>query len=81
MTDRQLTSREFTSVLKQRGIKSSIDGKGRWRDNVFVERLWKWVKYEEVYLHAYDCVQILLLISTAAPAKRWLVELHAQFCR
>jgi putative transposase len=52
----QFTSMEFTSVLKQHGIAISMDGKGRWRDNVFVERLWKSVKYEEVYLHAYDTV-------------------------
>jgi putative transposase len=52
----QFTSLEFTSVLKDRGIRISMDGKGRWRDNVFVERLWKSVKYEEVYLHAYDSV-------------------------
>ncbi|HEY6642473.1 MAG TPA: IS3 family transposase [Povalibacter sp.] len=52
----QFTSLEFTSVLKQHGIRISMDGKGRWRDNVFVERLWKSVKYEEVYLRAYDSV-------------------------
>jgi putative transposase len=52
----QFTSAEFTSVLKQHDIKISMDGKGRWRDNVFVERLWKSVKYEEDYLHAYDTV-------------------------
>lgn len=52
----QFTSLEFTSVLKEHGIKISMDGKGRWRDNVFVERLWKSVKYEEVYLRAYDTV-------------------------
>ena len=52
----QFTDTEFTSVLKERGIRISMDGKGRWRDNVFVERLWKSVKYEEVYLHAYDTV-------------------------
>lgn len=52
----QFTDVEFTSVLKARGIRISMDGKGRWRDNVFVERLWKSVKYEEVYLHAYDTV-------------------------
>ena len=52
----QFTSLEFTSVLKRHGIAISMDGKGRWRDNVFVERLWKSVKYEEVYLHAYDTV-------------------------
>lgn len=52
----QFTSLEFTEALKDRGIRISMDGKGRWRDNVFVERLWKSVKYEEVYLHAYDTV-------------------------
>ena len=52
----QFTCEEFTSVLKQRDIKISMDGKGRWIDNVFVERLWRSVKYEEVYLKAYDSV-------------------------
>jgi putative transposase len=42
--------------LKDQGIQISMDGKGYWRDNVFVERLWKSIKYEEVYLHAYDTV-------------------------
>ncbi len=46
----------FTSVLKGNGIKSSMDGKYRWVDNVFVERLWRSVKYEAVYLKAYDTV-------------------------
>ena len=52
----QFTSLEFTGLLKDNGIRISMDGKGSWRDNVFVERLWKSVKYEEVYLHAYDSV-------------------------
>lgn len=52
----QFTSIEFTQLLKNHGIRISMDGKGCWRDNVFVERLWKSVKYEEVYLHAYDTV-------------------------
>ena len=52
----QFTSEEFTSLLRERGIKISMDGKGRWVDNVFVERLWRSVKYEEVYLNAYDSV-------------------------
>ena len=52
----QFTSVEFTQVLKDHGVKISMDGKGRWVDNVFVERLWKSVKYEHVYLHAYDSV-------------------------
>jgi putative transposase len=52
----QFTSEAFTGLLKQHGIAISMDGKGAWRDNVFIERLWKSVKYEEVYLHAYDSV-------------------------
>lgn len=52
----QFTSQEFTGVLKENGIAISMDGKGRWVDNVFVERLWKSVKYEHVYLHAYESV-------------------------
>ena len=44
----------FTSLLVSHGIAISMDGKGAWRDNVFVERLWRSVKYEEVYLKAYD---------------------------
>ena len=52
----QFTSHAFTSVLRQAGIAISMDGKGAWRDNVFVERLWRSVKYEEVYLRAYDTV-------------------------
>lgn len=52
----QFTSIDFTTVLLAKGIKISMDGKGAWRDNVFVERLWKSVKYEEVYLPAYETV-------------------------
>ncbi len=52
----QFTSEAFTSVLKAEGIRISMDGKGCWRDNVFVERLWRSVKYEEVYLRAYGSV-------------------------
>jgi len=52
----QFTSIEFTGMLKEHGIQISMDGKGCWRDNVFVERLWRSVKYEEVYLRAYDSV-------------------------
>ena len=52
----QFTSHEFTGLLTHHGIQISMDGKGCWRDNVFVERLWKSIKYEEVYLHAYDKV-------------------------
>ena len=52
----QFTSLEFTGLLTHHGIQISMDGKGCWRDNVFVERLWKSIKYEEVYLHAYETV-------------------------
>jgi putative transposase len=52
----QFTSEAFTGRLKEEGIRISMDGKGRWRDNVFVERVWKSIKYEEVYLHAYETV-------------------------
>jgi len=52
----QFTGTEFIDTLTQHAIRISMDGKGCWRDNVFVERLWKTIKYEEVYLHAYDTV-------------------------
>jgi putative transposase len=52
----QFTSSDFTGLILSRQIRVSMDGKGAWRDNVFVERLWRSVKYEEVYLHAYDSV-------------------------
>ena len=52
----QFTSQEFTGPLNNHGIQISMDGKGCWRDNVFVDRLWKSIKYEEVYVHAYDTV-------------------------
>ena len=52
----QFTAVEFTEVVLARGCKLSMDGRGAWRDNVFVERLWRSVKYERVYLKAYDSV-------------------------
>ena len=52
----QFTSSDFTGLLLKEGVAISMDGKGSWRDNVFVERLWRSVKYEEVYLRAYDSV-------------------------
>ena len=52
----QFTGAAFTGALVDNGITISMDGKGAWRDNVFVERLWRSVKYEEVYLRAYDSV-------------------------
>ena len=55
----QFTSEDFTDVLKENGIQISMDGKGRWVDNVFVERLWRSVKYENVYLRAYESMAAL----------------------
>lgn len=52
----QFTSAAFTGLLKEREIRISQDGKGRYRDNIFVERLWRSVKYEEVYIKAYSQV-------------------------
>lgn len=52
----QFTAEAFTGTLLGRGIKVSMDGKGRYTDNIFVERLWRTLKYEEVYLHAYGSV-------------------------
>jgi putative transposase len=52
----QFTGTQFTGMLSANGIAISMDGKGAWRDNVFVERFWRTIKYEEVYLHAYDSV-------------------------
>jgi putative transposase len=52
----QFTSHAFTKVLIDAGVAISMDGRGSWRDNVFVERLWRTIKYEEVYLRAYDTV-------------------------
>jgi putative transposase len=52
----QFTSNSFADVLITNGIAISMDGKGAWRDNVFVERLWRTLKYEEVYLKAYESV-------------------------
>ncbi len=52
----QFTASDFINVLREHAIRISMDGKGCWRDNVFVERLWKTIKYEHVYLHAYETV-------------------------
>lgn len=54
----QFTAEEFTEVVLAKGCKLSMDGRGAWRDNVFVERLWRSVKYERVYLKAYDSVSV-----------------------
>ena len=53
----QFTSEDFTGILKKHGIQISMDGKRRWVDNVMVERLWRSLKYEEVYLKAYESVE------------------------
>ena len=50
----QFTSEDFTGLLEQQGVRISMDGKGRYSDNIFVERLWRTVKYEGVYLKAYS---------------------------
>ncbi len=52
----QFTSKDFTDVLKKHNVRISMDGKGRWADNIFVERLWRSVKYECVYLQEWDSV-------------------------
>ncbi|MCJ2069558.1 DDE-type integrase/transposase/recombinase, partial [Methylobacterium sp. J-030] len=69
----QFTSHGFTSVLVKAGIAISMDGKGAWRDEVFVERLWRSVRYQEIYLRAYDTV------STArASIGRYLAVYHGR---
>lgn len=55
--DSQFTSDAFTGTLKEAGVTISMDGRGRALDNIFVERLWRTVKYERVYLHNYETVQ------------------------
>lgn len=52
----QFTSQAFVGLMKEHDIRISMDGKGAWRDNIFVERLWRTVKYEDVYLRAYETV-------------------------
>jgi putative transposase len=53
----QFSAEDFTEVLLAKGVRVSMDGKGRWIDNVFVERLWRSVKYENIYLHGYETVR------------------------
>jgi putative transposase len=50
----QFTSPRFTGVLREAGVRISMDGRGRWMDNVFIERLWRSLKYECIYLHAFE---------------------------
>jgi putative transposase len=63
----QFTSEEFTDALKSSNIKISMDGIGRWMDNVFIERLWRSLKYEEVYLKAYETIP-----EARAGIKEWI---------
>ena len=76
----QFTSETFTDVLKKNSVRISMDGKGRWIDNVYVERLWRSLKYEEVYLKAYQSVAeartsiadyLALLQHRATPSGAW----------
>jgi len=69
----QFTSLAFTDVLTKAKVAISMDGKGSWRDNVFVERLWRTIKYEEVYLRAYDTVS-----QARASIGRYLAFYHGQ---
>ena len=74
----QFTSAAFTGLLHDHQIAISMDGQGCWRDNIFVERLWRTIKYEEVDLHAYDTVsaatagleRYLTLYNTRRPHSR-----------
>lgn len=69
----QFTSEGFTQILRDRDIRISMDGKGRWVDNVFVERLWRSLKYEEVYLHAYETVA-----AATTSIARWIAFYNQQ---
>ena len=79
----QFTSEAFTNVLKDYGIQISMDGKGRWIDNVFIERLWRSVKYEDIYLHAYQTLdegrvglkQYFVFYIQNVDTRRWVVIL------
>jgi putative transposase len=77
----QFTAETFTYALKSRGITISMDGKGRWMDNVFIERLWRSVKYEDIYLKAYNSMaetkRGLAAYFTFYNEKRW----HQNFDR
>ena len=53
----QFTSVDFVGAVEDAGVKVSMDGRGRWIDNVFVERFWRSIKYEEVYLHSYASIK------------------------
>jgi putative transposase len=61
----QFTAEDFTAVLLAKGVRVSMDGNGRWVDNVFVERLWRSVKYEQIYLHAHETMRELKAALTS----------------
>jgi putative transposase len=69
----QFTSPRFTEVLLEAGVKISMDGKGRWMDNVFIERLWRSLKYECVYLHAFETGS-----EARAGIGRWVTYYNAE---
>lgn len=69
----QFTSLEFTQELKDAGVKISMDGKGRWMDNVMIERLWRSLKYECVYLHAFETGS-----ETRKGIERWIRRYNEQ---
>ena len=77
----QFTAEAFTDILRSNSISISMDGKGRWMDNIFIERLWKSVKYEDIYLKAYDSIvevkKGLATYFTFYNEKRW----HQNFDR
>jgi putative transposase len=83
----QFTSTAFTGRLAQAGIRISMDGRGRAHDNIFIERLWRSVKYEEVYPNGYDtldaayygCTDTLSSTTTSAPIRPWTIE-HPPRC-
>lgn len=63
----QFTSREWTGRLEELGVEISMDGRGRWMDNVFIERLWRSLKYEDLYLHEYGTI-----VEARAGLERWI---------
>lgn len=69
----QFTSPEFTNVLKNAEVRISMDGKGRWMDNVFIERLWRSLKYECVYLHAFETAS-----ETRAGIDSWITYYNGE---
>lgn len=69
----QFTGNAFTDVLQEAGVKISMDGKGRWMDNVFIERLWRSLKYECVYLHAFETGS-----EAQSGIRRWIDYYNAQ---